>query len=151
MPIRPRDVGAKAEMNMTPMIDIVFQILIFFILVSDLQTKDFAQLALPMADQAKPDVDPPKGRMTINVKEDGQIILRSVNITLDALGKRLKAEAEVYRDRDKEKSDKPILIRADRDVEYSVVQDIMKTCVDSMVWKLSFAAAKPQGPDRDGE
>jgi len=151
MPIKPKDVGAKTEMNMTPMIDIVFQILIFFILVSDLQTKEFADVALPMADQAKPDVDPSPGRMTINVKEDGQIILRMVNITLEDLGKRLKAEAEVYRDRDKEKSDKPILIRADRDVEYRVVQDIMKTCRDCMVWKLSFAAAKPKGPDRDGE
>ena len=147
MSIKPRDVDAKAEMNMTPMIDIVFQILIFFILVSDLQTKDFAQLALPMADQAKPDVDPPKGRMTVNVKEDGQIILRGVNITLETLGNRLKAEAEAYSDSDKEKSDKPILIRADRNVEYQVVQDIMETCVKSLVWKLSFAAAKPQGPD----
>ncbi|MHC5073156.1 MAG: ExbD/TolR family protein, partial [Planctomycetota bacterium] len=39
----------KAEMDMTPMIDCVFLLMIFFVLVIDLSQKDLEDLILPKA------------------------------------------------------------------------------------------------------
>ena len=135
MPIKPKSYESEAKMDMTPMIDIVFQLLIFFILVSELQKQDFEVMILPTADQAKPDVDPDKGRTTINVTEDGKVVIMGRPLTIEQLDRHLKVLAEAYGT-----GDKPILIRADIGVEYRVVQDVMMTCVKNNIWKLSFGA-----------
>ena len=135
MPIKPKSYEAEAKMDMTPMIDVVFQLLIFFILVSELQKQDFEMMILPAADQAQPDVDPPTGRTTINVVEDGKVLIMGKPLTIEQLDRHLKVLAEAYRT-----GDKPILIRADREAEYRVVQDVMMTCVKHNIWKLSFGA-----------
>lgn len=133
---------AEAKMNMTPMIDIVFQLLIFFTLVSKLEETDREELYLPKADQARPDIDPGKGRMTINVSKDGRIKVKGFVLTIEALGRLLKVEGELFKKTENaEKSDKPILIRADREAEYGVIQQIMLECVKYQIWKLSFAAS----------
>lgn len=136
MAIKPKRAQAEAKMDMTPMIDIVFQLLIFFILVTELQRLEIEPVALPKADQAEPDVDPPSKRTVINVTDEGKVIVRRRTLTLASLDKLLRVEAQVF-----EEGDKPILIRADREVEYGVVQDIMGKCVENEIWKLSFGAA----------
>jgi len=50
-----RGVGTGAvSMNMTPMIDIVFQLIIFFILTSQFQQLEIEQVVLPMSIAAEP-------------------------------------------------------------------------------------------------
>ena len=51
----------RPEMDMTPMIDCVFQLIIFFFLVIDLQNQDLEPVKLPKADFAIPD-EPKPGR-----------------------------------------------------------------------------------------
>ncbi len=51
----------EAPMDMTPMIDCVFLLMIFFVLVIDLSQKDMEDLILPMAQYAVPDENPPDG------------------------------------------------------------------------------------------
>lgn len=52
---------------MTPMIDIVFQLVIFLMLVADFTQTELARVILPLADQAVPDEDPEKKRLIVNV------------------------------------------------------------------------------------
>lgn len=135
---------ATCKMNMTPMIDVVFQLLIFFILVTELQNIVTEELALPKADQAIADVNPPAGRTIINVtlnrSGQEQIWVMGSRYGLDALGARLKAEAEIYKEG--AFSAKPVLIRADMKAQYRAVQDVMKKCIQSNIWRLSFGASR---------
>jgi len=139
MKLVKREPDEGHRMNMTPMIDVVFQLLIFFMLVTEMTQQDKVELTLPRADQATTDEGEP-GRHTINVDEDGTIRVGATAVTLDQLDKILYVEA-LERTREGSKfSDKPILIRADRNAEFLTIQKIMGKCVKHKIWKLSFGA-----------
>ena len=67
-----RDSGEEAAMDMSPMIDMVFLLLIFFIVVSTpLVVKMDAAVDVPIAKHAKKSEDK-HGRIVLNVYEDGR-------------------------------------------------------------------------------
>ncbi|MGE0142021.1 MAG: ExbD/TolR family protein [Planctomycetota bacterium] len=66
----------EVEMDMTPMIDCVFLLMIFFVLVIDLSQKELEDLILPKAEKAAPDNKPPDVRPIANITQDGRIIYR---------------------------------------------------------------------------
>ncbi len=55
------------EIDMTPMIDLVFLMIIFFIVVNDMSKKELEELKLPIATEAGKDVPPPS-RPILNVR-----------------------------------------------------------------------------------
>ncbi|MDP7245869.1 MAG: biopolymer transporter ExbD [Planctomycetota bacterium] len=56
----------EIDIDMTPMIDVTFLMIIFFIIVNDLTQQELEDLKLPVAIQAGHD-DPPPGRPILNV------------------------------------------------------------------------------------
>ena len=62
------------EMDMTPMIDCVFLLMIFFVLVIDLSQKSLEDLILPRAEFQQPDDQPPDNRPIINVLQNGSVV-----------------------------------------------------------------------------
>ncbi|HUW33127.1 MAG TPA: biopolymer transporter ExbD [Planctomycetota bacterium] len=127
------------RINMTPMIDVVFQLLIFFMLCTDLATKESLELTLPRVTEAVPD-EGEAGRQTINIDKAGKVYVGKYPVTLDELEKVIKIEASIHQSRRENVSEKPILIRADSDSQFGVIQEIMQLCVKHKVYKLSFAA-----------
>jgi len=125
--------------NMTPMIDVVFQLLIFFMLCTDLATKESLELTLPRVTEAVPD-EGEAGRQTINIDKWGKVYVGKYPVTIDELEKVIKIEASIHQSKKENVSEKPILIRADSDSQFGVVQEIMQLCVKHKVYKLSFAA-----------
>ena len=67
----------EADMDMTPMIDCVFLLMIFFVLVIDLSQQDLEDLILPEAKRAVPDENPPEIRPIVNISQDGRMIYRT--------------------------------------------------------------------------
>jgi len=126
-------------MNMTPMIDVVFQLLIFFMVVSEIAQTEKADLTLPKASEAKPDKGEP-GRHTINVTREGRIMVGARYVTLDQLDDILAIEVEIMKKKGQKFSDKPILIRADKEAHFETIQKIMAKCVKHKIWRLSFGA-----------
>ena len=51
-----KDVEGGAEMDMTPMIDITFQLIVFFLVANDLTRKETEELELPKAVWGKEDL-----------------------------------------------------------------------------------------------
>ena len=64
----------ELEMDMTPMIDCVFLLMIFFVLVIDLSQKNLEDLILPRAEFQEPDDQPPENRPILNVLQNGSVI-----------------------------------------------------------------------------
>jgi len=142
-------------MNMTPMIDVVFQLLIFFMLVTEMTHQELADLTLPKATEAVPDRGE-RGRHTINVvyeQRGGEkvevIKVGLVEMTLDQLENRvIIPEALLWRDQAAGEgkpgrppaSEKPILIRADESMEFGIIQHITARCVKHGIYRISFAA-----------
>ena len=70
--IKPPDVEEATSLNLVPMVDIMFLMLLFFMLGSDMGQRELEEVTLPLASTIKEDKgDAPKeGRTTINVYHD---------------------------------------------------------------------------------
>jgi biopolymer transport protein ExbD len=135
--------------NMTPMIDVVFQLIIFFMLVTEMSQADLEAMELPEASMAAPDDNPEKDRMVVNVTTDGKIKIRGKDYTdPKKLRPWLQREAEKGRKENDPLNlcDRALLIRADKDAEYKYIQHLMQECVQPKVriWKIFLAAKEPQ-------
>ena len=70
------------QMNMTPMIDVTFLLLIFFMTVSQVSAVNKEKLPLP---QQKGSQDQSEAPITININEQGDIIVSGNRLTLPQL------------------------------------------------------------------
>ncbi|MBI2932473.1 MAG: biopolymer transporter ExbD [Planctomycetes bacterium] len=128
-------------MNMTPMIDVTFQLIIFFMLVTDMANRQIELVKLPQASKAiKEPVEDPQ-ILIVNIRKDGAVkIDGKLVFTPPPLDKpqEFKAEklenifvarrqSDAYRTvAGKDDQVKyPVLIRADRSAPWQWVQMIM--------------------------
>jgi biopolymer transport protein ExbD len=149
----PTQEGIK--LDMTPMIDVVFQLIIFFMLVTDMTQQDLAELILPEARMAEKD-EQEEGRMVINVKKGGEIEIKRVQYaTLDdasavqALRAFLAREVALGKKEPEGTSERALLIRANQHTEFKHIQKVMRICGENgiRVYKIHLAAAQPEGSE----
>jgi biopolymer transport protein ExbD len=124
----------KYGFNMTPMIDVVFLLIIFFLVSSHLARQESQmELKLPLASSGQDDIDQSTPRLTINVKADGSLWLAGRPIAKNLLQQRF-VEA-----RAKEGENIEVRIRGSRSAPYSTVEPIMLACTGAKIWKVSYA------------
>jgi biopolymer transport protein ExbD len=137
------------QLSMTPMIDVVFNLVIFFLIVTDLTQKELENLTLPLAVKAKEDKGVEENeRVIINLVEDEKqrgkyvAIVKKKRLSHEELKRWLLLRADTSReDEPPQGSNIFVLIRADRSTPWQEVQWIMQDCADPAVriWKLQFA------------
>ena len=147
----------SGEMDMTPMIDIVFNLLIFFMVITDLNQKDIANLTLPIAHMATQDKDDDKDdRLILNIDKEGQLLHRNVPKSLDQVATLLANQKRLYHLRQTAKGKKGfetvaggaeasslfVLLRADRDTPWQHVQWLMTIMAEQKLFKLQFGTKK---------
>jgi biopolymer transport protein ExbD len=158
-------VQQNVEMDMTPMIDCVFLLMIFFVLVIDLSQKNLEDLVLPKAQFIEPDDKPPENRPVINVLQNGTVVYNQkvrydpavhgknyapirdmlLEIRKDGTNRgTLKLVDEVIAGRTVKLIDDPILVRADKWTEWHYVGEVMKQCSmpDIAFWKVELALSE---------
>ncbi len=123
MKLRRKDADDVA-IDMSPMIDMVFLLLIFFIVASQIVKVEKVPIELPAAAYAKVPEDE-TGRYLITVTAEGDLYAgpASEQVTIDQLKERVARELE-------NDEDLRIMIRADGDTEYGVNEKIMEACAD---------------------
>ena len=125
------------RMNMTPMIDVTFQLIIFFLLSSRLaQQETQLELDLPAAASAQQALDDERPRLLVNVSPDGRVMLGSTETPAEEMRRRLSIERGRLGD------DLEVRIRADRTVPYSAVEPILLACAEASIWNVTFAVTE---------
>ena len=153
MNLNKHDAQTEMEMNMTPMIDVTFLLIIFFMIITDLTQQDLEDLQLPMAKTAVPDQpDPDEWRPIINIPQSGEMIFRKDKLYVPEEDDTTKIRAWLFdaakqMEKDDEFKDLPgeaLLIRADEWTEFKYIQRVMEWCghKDVQIWKLQLAAAE---------
>jgi len=128
------------EFNMTPMIDVVFLLIIFFLMSSHLaQQENQLELNLPSASSGRRAGDDVTRRVTFNVLGDGTILVGGGAVAREALRPLLEYETRSA------EQELQVRIRCDRAVPYRFVEPIMLACVQSGVWNVTFAVVRPDG------
>jgi biopolymer transport protein ExbD len=124
----------KYGFNMTPMIDVVFLLIIFFLVSSHLARQESQMdLELPVAAAGEEDTNQDVPRLTINVKADGTLWLAGRPIAANQLTTRFAAAQA------KEGENIEVRIRGSRSAPYSAVEPIMLACTGAKIWKVSYA------------
>ncbi len=119
---------------MTPMIDVVFLLIIFFLVSSHLSKQENqVELSLPVAASSDDDPNQQTPRVTINVTADGKYSLAGRSIAADRLPQKF---ADVVA---KEGNDLEVRIRGSRLAPYSAVEPIMLACTKSGIWNVTYA------------
>jgi biopolymer transport protein ExbD len=129
---------ADIGFNMTPMIDVVFLLIIFFLVSSHL-AKQESQMELPLPVAVSGDLPTPTQvrRLTLNVLGTGEMRLSGRRIVSTELQSRL-AEA---RERSGEIE---VRIRGDRGVAYRHIEPLMLACARAGIWNVTFGVHGPE-------
>lgn len=127
------------KFNVTPLIDVVFLLIIFFLVSSHLARQETQlKVALPAASSVREAEDTSTARVTINVRADGEVLLGSESIARDELSRRLKVE------RQETSANLEVRIRADRQLAYRHVEPLLLACAEAQIWNVSFAVIEKQ-------
>jgi biopolymer transport protein TolR len=112
-----RRVAPMAEINVTPMVDVMLVLLIIFMVSAPLLTVG-VPLDLPQT-QAK-SLDQDKNPLTLSVNLKGQVFLNDTEIALNDLVTKLKAITDA-----RGGLDERIFVRGDKKVDYGTVMRVM--------------------------
>ena len=153
--MKPRKMDmTHVELDMTPMIDVVFQLLTFFMIAINFEnTKADERIKLPLDILAKPPEVKPEPELVLNLgfnrRIDGTIIHRTPtifynerNIEVDHIGPDLESERRVIEKTHGKQAlaETTVLIRADAEVPSGLVQELIKKCQMTGFTKYSLRA-----------
>ncbi|GJM22279.1 MAG: biopolymer transport protein ExbD [Planctomycetota bacterium] len=149
---KKQSAGTEVAMDMTPMIDVVFLMIIFFMIVSDMSQQDLAELVLPKAEMAQDD-ETEEGRMIINIVKDGSLEIKRVGYqslddpTAQTAVRGYLANAVALGERDPDNpqfSARSLLVRADKETKFKEVQKLMRIAAEPgiYIYKIDLAAAQ---------
>ena len=140
MPLKiPRD--AEPQLNLIPMIDIMLQLLIFFMLGTKFIEMDRKiELEVPRVVNAGA-LDSPPERRVINVYRDGVVTLDGKEVTLPQLQQRLADVRRQY-------TELGVMVRGDRTSQFQLVADVLNTCRQAGIQELAIAVLPAVAPSR---
>ncbi len=131
-----------AGFDMTPMIDVTFLLIIFFMCVTELSDASKAKMALPVAEQGEPDEHIP-GRLVVNIVKDGKVMVLGEEMNDSEINRVLKNEAALSMPSGEGFPSRAVLIRADQETKFGHVQKVMAQCMAHKLWRIAFATKDP--------
>lgn len=137
MRFRNHVTAAPAQMQLAPMIDIVFLLLIFFIVTwSYARFETELDVSVPAASESE---DPKRsiGEIIVNVREDGTIVVEGREETGASLFARLSAITERF-------EDQAVILRGDKSVSYEHIVKTLNVCKEAGIWNIAFATILPE-------
>ena len=128
----------ETPMNMTPLIDCVFLLLIFFMVTTVFSTPPGLKVDLPKA--AESDL-PPEKDLNIIISKTGEMELNGEPVLMDELDQRLREAKELYRS-------KVLIIKADKNCIHGIVVDVMDAAKGVGIDELAIATEREEQTGR---
>ncbi|MGB4741125.1 MAG: biopolymer transporter ExbD, partial [Fuerstiella sp.] len=131
MPLRT-DSLEEPQLNLTPMIDIVFLLIIFFMVGTRFsEIEQQYDIELPTAAAVEPITSRPDA-IILNVARSGLVTISGERVSLADLQPRLEAARKSY-------SEQSVLIRGDGEGVYQSIVDVMDVCHKAQIRSFSLA------------
>ncbi len=125
---REYNLDLVSDINVTSLVDVMMTLLIIFIIVAPMMEQGI-DITLPTAEPKRIDV---AEVLTISVAENERVYLEGQRVTLEELGERL---ANVHAVRE----DVAVLIKADTDLRYGKVVEVLDTVRGVGITRLAMA------------
>ncbi|HJT34698.1 MAG TPA: biopolymer transporter ExbD [Pirellulales bacterium] len=147
MPAKRKEYAVSAEADMTPMIDMTFQLIAFFMVLINFADGDQDQrIKLPSSELAKPPDAPLESPLTLQLSEEGKVLFGGDEVPVDQMGSRLQTERNVIERQGKSVSDAAVIIRADARTRTGLVQELIKQCQQRGFEKFALRVKQERGP-----
>jgi biopolymer transport protein ExbD len=127
-----------AELNVTPLLDLAFVLLIIFIITTPLMEQGI-QLNLPTASSSASQPDP-KSVKTVSIDRNGGVYLEAAAVSLP----RLESDLRRLKAADPELA---IVLRADKNIVYQKVMEVVDTFQKVGIGKMALVNT-PEGGGR---
>lgn len=125
------------QIQIVPLIDILFVTLFFFMVVSAYSAiESEVDITLPTASSAAQG-ERSQGEIYINIRKDGGIVLNGREMGLDELQGVLKRVAELF-------PGGAVIVRGDREANLGTAISVLDCCRKADIWNVSFAALREE-------
>jgi biopolymer transport protein TolR len=125
-----------AEINVTPLVDVMLVLLIIFMVTAPLMTSGVS-VDLPKTD-AQP-LNSDSTPLTVSIKADGSIFLQDQPIDITDIVAKLQAIAQ-------NNPDRRIFVRGDKDLAYGRIMEVMGTITTGGFTKVALLAEQTSAP-----
>lgn len=126
----------EGALNMTPLIDVVFMLLVFF-LVATTFAKEEVEMDLNLPEASTGQEGQEAKRIVINVRRSGELVVDGRKVTVEALTQKLRAAAR--RNREQE-----VLIRGDTKAQFGIVARVLDVCRAAPLTQIAIGADPAQ-------
>lgn len=128
------------EADLTPMIDMTFQLIAFFMVLINFASAEASdEIKLPDSDLARPPETVPDFRILLSVLEDGRILAGGAMVDRASLLRPyLDREVNSARGLRVEVTKVKVIIRGHRDAKMGQVQEVMEACRESGLEDFTF-------------
>ena len=126
-----------AAMQLAPMIDIVFLLLIFFIVTWQFSRSETEMKVSVPSSQEGADPKRVLGEIIVNVRATGEVVVEGMEMTQAQLKQKLAAIAKQHKNQ-------PVRLRGDAKCEYQTIVEVIDTCQKAGIWNISFATQRPK-------
>ncbi len=131
MPLKTH-IDEEPSLNMTPMVDVVFQLILFFLLgtkFTEMERKIGLEIPRVTANQS---LTAAPERQVVNVYPDGAVTLDGAPVTLEQLAERLEAARQQY-------AGLGVLVRGDASGPFQQVAEVLNACKRAGVQELGIS------------
>ncbi len=123
-------------LDMTPMIDVVFQLIIFFIVTFKINDQINEEIVLEDGKHGPIITESQVAPLIIEVARNGRISINNMPFSEAKLNgiinERVKRMGYNF----------PVMVRADKLAQHAKVRKVMDICTSNGIWKMSFVAVK---------
>jgi biopolymer transport protein ExbD len=143
----------KAEPNLTPLLDMVFQLITFFMLVINFKTAEMdLSLNLPVVGSARPvETHGQRGLLVLNIDRTGDLkiygrVIKDIEryIATQASADRMAARIESPDSGADQDLPTMIVIRADRATPFKMLNRVIKACQDNGFRRFALKAVNKE-------
>lgn len=132
---------STTDVDMTPMIDIVFQLMTFFIFTLNFsEAEQDDRIQLPLSQLAKPVPGPVEKPITLQVTSTSSVIYAGELIPVPQIGGYLEREKASLVNAGRQPVDATVIVRADGRAKTGEVQEVVKICQEKGFEKFALRA-----------
>lgn len=137
--------SAPPEVDMTPMIDMTFQLIAFFMIALNFSAAEQDErIRLPSSILAIPPEGALEEPLTIQLTDRGTVYFGGAELAIDDLRPSLRREAQVMERLQKNPAEATIIIRADAQSQAGKVQDLIRLCQETGFERFSLRAKQKE-------
>ncbi|MFH2046889.1 MAG: biopolymer transporter ExbD [Pseudomonadota bacterium] len=130
---------SEMAVNLTPLIDVVFLIIIFFIIIINFSEMQIRNVDLPKADEAHVSKVDNRYKIPLIIKSEDQVFLDRTKINIEQLDR-------IYQIKNNIPLDVTIVINADKNIPYKVIKHVMHKLSLANIYKIEFTTLQ-DSPD----